>query len=198
MKGLLLLVLWVGAVSAQTPRQVGLGEVRVTEGVRVVPLTIDEIEGVLAIDVNIVLDSQQVVVLDVLLTDLLPGFLAFHNVDADTMKLAAASAQSVAAGSGVFAELHLQDAGATPELLFSMVALNGDEIAVEYAPRWLPPVPTFVLEEAALPVDYALEQNFPNLFNATTTIAFTLAETTPVELVIYNVAGQAVRYLGGR
>ncbi len=75
MKGLLLLVLWVGAVSAQTPRQVGLGEVRVTEGVRVVPLTIDEIEGVLAIDVNIVLDSQQVVVLDVLLTDLLPGFL---------------------------------------------------------------------------------------------------------------------------
>ena len=111
------------------------------------------------------------------------------------MKLAAASAQSVAAGSGVFAELHLEDAGATPELLFSMVALNGDEIAVEYAPRWLPPVPTFVLEEAALPVDYALEQNFPNPFNATTMIAFTLAETTPVELVIYNVAGQAVRTL---
>ena len=26
MKGLLLLVLWVGAVSAQMPRQVGLGE----------------------------------------------------------------------------------------------------------------------------------------------------------------------------
>lgn len=91
--------------------------------------------------------------------------------------------------------MHLEDTGATPQLLFAVVALNGDEIPVEFAPRWTPPGSTLVLDEGAQPGGYALDQNFPNPFNATTTIAFTLAETTHVELVIYNAAGQAVRTL---
>ena len=191
----LLTVLWVGVASAQVPRQVGLGEVRVEDDRRIVALTIDEVEGVLAVDINIVLDSRAVTVLDFALTDLLPGFFAFHNVDSDTLKFAAASAQAVGAGSGVFAELHLEDTGATPQLLFAVGALNGDEIPVEFAPRWTLPGSTLVLDEGAQPGGYALDQNFPNPFNATTTIAFTLAETTHVELVIYNAAGQAVRTL---
>jgi hypothetical protein len=36
-------VLLAGAASAQTPRQVSLGEVRVADGVRVVPLTVDQV-----------------------------------------------------------------------------------------------------------------------------------------------------------
>ena len=36
-------VLLAGAASAQTPRQVSLGEVWVADGVRVVPLTIDKL-----------------------------------------------------------------------------------------------------------------------------------------------------------
>ena len=190
-----LVVLLTDAVSAQTPRQIEFGEVRVADGVRLVPLTMDQVEGVLAVDINIVLDSRQVAVVDFLLTDLLPGFFAFHNVDVDTLKFAAASAQAVPAGSGVFAELQLEDTGETPELLFSMVALNGDEIAVEYAPRYVPPVPTIVAEEAALPDEYRLAQNYPNPFNAATTISFTLAESTYVELTIHNAVGQMVRTL---
>ncbi|MDE0962534.1 MAG: hypothetical protein OSB73_05345, partial [Candidatus Latescibacteria bacterium] len=53
-------VLLAGAASAQTPRLVSLGEVVGRHGVRVVPLTIDQVEGVLAVDINIVLDSRQV------------------------------------------------------------------------------------------------------------------------------------------
>ena len=83
----LLTALWVGAASAQVPRQVGLGEVRVEDDRRIVALTIDEVEGVLGVDINIVLDSRAVTVLDFALTDLLPGF---------------------------FAELHLEDVGGTP------------------------------------------------------------------------------------
>ena len=135
----LLTALWVGAASAQVPRQVGLGEVRVEDDRRIVALIIDEVEGVLAVEINIVLDSRAVTVLD--------------------------------------------------------FALNGDEIPVEFAPRWTLPGSTLVLDEGAQPGGYALDQNFPNPFNATTTIAFTLAETTHVELVIYNAAGQAVRTL---
>ena len=118
-------LLLAGAASAQTSRQVSLGEVWVADGVRIVPLTIDQIEGVLAVDINIVLDNRQVSVVDFQLTDLLPGFFAFHNVD--TLKFAAASAQAVEAGSGIFAELQLEDTGTTPDLLFSVVVLNGDE-----------------------------------------------------------------------
>ncbi len=107
-------LLLAGAASAQTPRLVSLGEVWVAD-------------GVLAVDINIVLDNRQVSVVDFQLTDLLPGFLAFHNVDVDTLKFAAASAQAVEAGSGIFAELQLEDTGTTPDLLFSVVVLNGDE-----------------------------------------------------------------------
>ena len=83
----LLTALWVGAASAQGPRQGGVGEVRVEDDRRSVALTIDEVEGVLAVDINIVLASRAVTVLDFALTDLLPGF---------------------------FAELQLEDVGATP------------------------------------------------------------------------------------
>ena len=158
-------VLLAGAAPAQTPRLVSLGEVWVADGVRVVPLTIDQVEGVLAVDINIVLDNRQASVVDFQLTDLLPGF---------------------------FAELQLEDTGTTPNLLFSVVVLNGDEIPVEYAPRW---VPTAVAEEAALTDGYQLAQNHPNQFNTETTISFTLVESTYVELALYNASGQKVHTL---
>lgn len=198
-----LLPLWVAlsfanAFAQDAPRQVQFGEVRVEEGNRIVPVQVDRIEGVLAVDLNIVLDSEKVQVLDVRVTDLLSGFFAIHNVVVDTLKFAAASAQAAPDEGGIFAELVLQDTGETPELSFSLVSLNGDEIAVEYTPRYEPPPPpmiTAVREEAALPQGFQLKQNYPNPFNAQTTIAFTLSETTLVELVIYNASGQVVRTL---
>ena len=41
----------------------------------------------------------------------------------------------------------------------------------------------------------ALFQNFPNPFNPSTTIRFTVAAKSPVELLIFNVQGQRVRTL---
>ena len=108
-------LLLAGAASAQTPRLVSLGEVWVAD-------------GVLAVDINIVLNNRRVSVVDFQLTDLLPGFLAFHNVYVDTLKFAAASAQAVEAGSVIFAELQLEDTGTSPDLLFSVVVINGDEV----------------------------------------------------------------------
>jgi hypothetical protein len=50
---------------------------------------------------------------------------------------------------------------------------------------------------AALPGSFRLEQNVPNPFNATTTIRYTLAQAQPVELWLFNLAGQRVRRLAG-
>lgn len=59
---------------------------------------------------------------------------------------------------------------------------------------------TAVEDEATdVPADFALGQNCPNPFNSTTTIRFALPAGGPVELDIYNLAGQRVaRLVSGR
>jgi hypothetical protein len=46
-----------------------------------------------------------------------------------------------------------------------------------------------------IPVDFKLEQNFPNPFNPTTTIAFALPQSSSVELIIYDTKGAFVAEL---
>ena len=49
--------------------------------------------------------------------------------------------------------------------------------------------------ESIVPEEFALAQNFPNPFNASTTITFQLALPSRVELAIYSISGQRVRTL---
>jgi hypothetical protein len=51
--------------------------------------------------------------------------------------------------------------------------------------------------KASLPTSYALQQNFPNPFNAGTVIPIALKSDGEWTLTIYNVAGQAVRTFSG-
>lgn len=51
------------------------------------------------------------------------------------------------------------------------------------------------LDDEFLPKDLSLDQNYPNPFDASTTIKFGLAEEGKVKIVVYNVLGQRVREL---
>ena len=53
-------------------------------------------------------------------------------------------------------------------------------------------VVTSVEDENALPTTFALENNYPNPFNPTTTIEYSLPKVTDVKITIFNVRGQLV------
>jgi hypothetical protein len=193
-----LIALWslfcsLAALAQEAPRQVQFGSARIEEGVRVVPVEIDQIEGVLAIDLDIVLNRAHGQVLDVRSTDLLADFFTLHNAVEDTLKIASASALAAGPGGGAFVEIVLEDTGVVPELLFLEVLLNDEEIAVEYGPRYA--TITAVLEESVPPDVSYLKQNVPNPFNGETLLVFSLAEPIYVELSVYNAIGQQVRTL---
>ena len=51
------------------------------------------------------------------------------------------------------------------------------------------------IEDVILPYHTALHSNYPNPFNPTTTIPYSISRSSPVRLTIYNVLGKAVRTL---
>jgi len=51
---------------------------------------------------------------------------------------------------------------------------------------------TDVQNGSGLPTEFALNQNFPNPFNPTTEIAFSVPKQTPVKVVIYGLSGEVV------
>ncbi len=182
------------AESAQEARRVELGEPRQEGDDLVVPLVADDLSGVLAIDINLVFDSTRFAIEDVRKTDLLNGFFGLDNVVADTLKMAFASAQSTS-GSGVFAEIIVADSKVAPDFRFSVLAFNGDQIAVKGEPLYEPPQPTDVAALGTVPSTFLFRQNYPNPFNAETVIEFSLPESLQVALSVYNAAGQQVRTL---
>jgi hypothetical protein len=179
-------------------RKVWIGEARAEDGQVVVPLEVDDISDVMAIDLNLLFQSEQFTIVDVLRTNLLSGFFAIHNVDGDTLKIAIASASSNK-GSGTFLEIVVEGEVA-PEFGLLLVGFNsGDQIPVEYEKLEIeaeePPIVTAVGEVKVVPPTFRLLQNFPNPFNAETTIAYSLPESARVELAIFNEKGQKVRTL---
>lgn len=96
----------------------------------------------------------------------------------------------------------LTDRSATWLLFFQQAGASvwstGDVFTVRYANPLRPGVDEYCfqvpteLEAIGIPETFELSQNFPNPFNAETTIQYSLPVQSDVKLLIYNLLGQEV------
>ncbi len=91
--------------------------------------------------------------------------------------------------------LRMLDLGAArmPPLATTVVDAQGSAWVGEWIAALA--LPTLVAENGSTPLDFALLANYPNPFNATTTIVYRLHIAAELELEIYNLRGQRVRLL---
>ncbi len=59
-------------------------------------------------------------------------------------------------------------------------------------------LPTSTEEETGLPAQFALEGNYPNPFNPSTTVTYTLGHAGPVHLAVYDLSGREIDVLVDR
>jgi len=77
---------------------------------------------------------------------------------------------------------------------FSVIATDG-ELSDTLKVNLIVNEQTSVLSQNMIPKSYSLLSNFPNPFNPTTTITYTLPNCEHVKLIVYNLAGQKVKTL---
>lgn len=194
----LLLLVGSGSPWAETPRQVWIGEPRQEERLTVVSLAIDDLDQVVAIDLELVFDSRSARVTEVRKTALLSGFMLAYNVVGDTL-LVAAAGFAAGQGSGTFLEIAV-DATEPPRfglVRVSLNALSGDQLPVRFeraeSPR--PPITTAVTRTDSAIGPCALAQNSPNPFNAVTAVRWRLAQDGPARVEVLDPLGRPVQIL---
>lgn len=157
----------------------------------VVPVTIDQMQGVLAGNLTLHYPGGGWQVAAVRKGDLTSGYMLTHNAQGEELRVAFAGSQAPD-GSGTLFEVVFAKADAqqsdTGTLNLSEVQLNEGQIDTEVGAA-------MAAKTLDLPRAFALQAHYPNPFNPTTTIKYELPVGAAVELTVYDLVGQQVRTL---
>ena len=160
------------------------------EGTFVLPITIDEMAGVLSSQITVAYDPNRWEAIEAKKAELMEGYRFVSNISDDKVRIAFAGASAVE-GSGQIAEIRFRPVDA------SMDMIAGIEITEVQLNEGLFPVTILssIGPTSQAPKIYRLAQCYPNPFNPQTTIQFDLPEKGQVTLSIHNVLGQEIRTL---
>ena len=172
-------------------KTISLGPVEKREdGLIAVPVTIDDMEGLLAGSFALRFDPNHLRPAGVEASDLTENFLFADHAQGDIARVGFAAAESQT-GSGAIASVLFQPLSATAAvgaLELVEAQLNESDIDVHIAAS---PLAT----ASALPRAFALYPNYPNPFNPSTAIRYDLSTDGRVRLNVYDLVGQRIRQL---
>ena len=173
-------------------KTIALGPVEKREdGLIAVPVTIDNMEGVLAGSFALRFDSAHLRPVGVEPSALTENFLFADHVRDNTARVGFAGVEP-ASGRGALAELLFQPRTSDIELIGGLelveAQLNESDIDVRIIPS-----PSY--SKAALPQTAALYPNYPNPFNPSTSVRYFLPGEEKVQLSVYDLTGQRIRQL---
>ncbi|MHB1050903.1 MAG: FlgD immunoglobulin-like domain containing protein [Bacteroidota bacterium] len=147
----------------------------------------NDLAGLQAAEMEISFDATMLKVLSVSSSELTKSFMVASNIEDGKVSVAMANAEAVSRGGQILtieAEI-LQSA--------ENIVLTADKIMLN--DRSVSKVTSVGAGQAEVPTTYALQQNFPNPFNPSTTIEFQLPASGFVELKVYDIAGREVTTL---
>jgi hypothetical protein len=123
------------------------------------------------------------------------GFV-MYGTDPDNLSVESTEFELPASEENQTVEIELTGLQAGQEYYYQLVVVNSDTLTVGGKLSFKAGEPTSIGDgDEQLPVGFSLEQNFPNPFNPTTTISYTLPEPGSVRLPVYNMQGQQVEIL---
>ena len=167
------------AKTTYAERRIRLGDLDELPADRwVVPVEIDDMDGVLAGEIEMSFDDARAV--EVRTTDLTSAYLSAVNIGEDHLRVSFAGVES-SDGAGRILEVVLEG---PPALSIDRVRLNEGEIPVR-----------IVDGHVKIPRAYSLSQNCPNPFNPETSIGYDIAKAGTVRLTVHALTGQQIRTL---
>ena len=188
-----------GSFSAHASGSIAMSDGSINPGDIVeIPLLLSNGSNILSFEGSIAFNPQHLTFNNLIWSKLVDGFTIETNADSGVIKFAGAGSASDG-GEGVFTTLKFTAKENFSEsetaVILKTLRWNEEPVMKDVASAVLTNTVGINEDHSNIPKEYALQQNFPNPFNPTTTISFQIPKSSFVKLNIYDVNGRLIETL---